>query len=247
MSTAQAPPRARPQVSSSHARLGQVSRARHVVGTLGGRFSVELGIDVDRGADEVERWALAATLIGSSPAPDALAAYLVLEQAGIGTLADIRGCAGERVADLLDRAGYARDGENIALWLRALADVVVHRYGAGLAAVGAETDSRAELERELATLPAWDEAIVGTFLRELRGVWPGAETALDRCAAQAARHVSLPSNLEGLAALAADSHLDLRDLEAGLIRLALAHDAVDCPGGEECPLAEADREQFVHF
>ena len=247
MSTAQAPPRARHHVSSSHARLGQISRARHVVGALGGRFSVELGIDVDRDADGIERWALAATLIGSSPVSVAVLAYRVLERAGIDTFADVRRCDRERFTDLLDQAGYARGGESIALRLRALAEVVEHRYGAGLAAVGAEIESTVELERELAMLPAWDEAIVGTFLRELRGVWPGAEIALDPRAAQAARHVGLPSNLDGLAALAADSHLDLRDLEAGLIRLALVHDSVHCPGGEECPLAEADREQFVHF
>jgi hypothetical protein len=35
------------------------------VGVLGGRFSAELGIDVDAGDAEVERWFLAATLFGT--------------------------------------------------------------------------------------------------------------------------------------------------------------------------------------
>ena len=247
MSTAQAPPRPPHQVNSSRPRIGQISRARHVVGALGGRFSVELGIDVDRDADEIEKWALAATLIGSSPVPVAVRAYRVLEQAGIETFADVQGCDREPFICLLDQGGFTRHDESTALRLRALAEVVEHTYGEGLAALGAEIESTAELERKLGTLPGWDEAIVGTFLRELRGVWPGTEVALDPRAAHAARHVGLPSTLHGLAALAADSHLDLRDLEAGLIRLALVHDSVHCPGGEECPLAEADREQFVHF
>jgi hypothetical protein len=36
-----------------------------VVESLGGRYSTELAIDVDRGDEEIERWALAATLFGA--------------------------------------------------------------------------------------------------------------------------------------------------------------------------------------
>ena len=39
--------------------------ARQVVGMLGGRYSAELGIDVDAGDAEIERWFLAATLFGT--------------------------------------------------------------------------------------------------------------------------------------------------------------------------------------
>jgi hypothetical protein len=70
---------------------------------------------------------------------------------------------------------------------------------------------------------------------------------IDPRAALAARHVALPSELQGLSSLATAAHLDLRDLEAGLVRLELAHDFASCPGGEECPFAEFDRAQFVHF
>ena len=132
-------------------------------------FSVELGIDVDRDADEIEKWALAATLIGSSPVPVAVRAYRVLEQAGIDTFADVQGCDREPFICLLDQGGFTRHDESTALRLRALAEVVEHTYGEGLAALGAEIASTAELERKLGTLPGWDEAIVGTFLRELRG------------------------------------------------------------------------------
>ncbi len=44
---------------------GDVWLARHVVDTLGGRYSAELGIDVDTGDAEIERWFLAATLLGT--------------------------------------------------------------------------------------------------------------------------------------------------------------------------------------
>jgi len=36
-----------------------------LVESLGGRYSAQLGIDVDRGDDQIERWALAATLFGA--------------------------------------------------------------------------------------------------------------------------------------------------------------------------------------
>jgi hypothetical protein len=39
----------------------------------------------------------------------------------------------------------------------------------------------------------------------------------------------------------------MRDLEAGLVRLAAVHDFEHCPGGEERPLVQFDRGEFVHF
>ena len=57
--------------AEAHARFtdpllsGPARLACSVVGVLGGRFSAELGIDVDAGDAEVERWFLAATLFGT--------------------------------------------------------------------------------------------------------------------------------------------------------------------------------------
>jgi hypothetical protein len=47
--------------------------------------------------------------------------------------------------------------------------------------------------------------------------------------------------------VAAAAHLDRRDLEVGLVRLASTHNLTGCPGGEECPLVVFDPEQLVHF
>ena len=228
--------------------LGETSRARHIVATLGGRFSLELGIDVDRDTREIDRWALAATLIGEpSPMSVAVHAYRALERAGIETLADVRVCDREQLVCALDEGGFLLCDESTALELLALAAAIGDRYPGGLAPLGEEIQEPFELERELCALPGWEAATVRTFLRELRGVWSGADVPLDGRASLAARHVALPSDLDGLSALAAAAHLDFRDLEGALIRLALSHDPAQCPGGEECPLAEADPEQFVHF
>ena len=223
-------------------------RARHLVATLGGRFSLELGIDVDRGAEEIERWGLAATLFGNRLSTSvAMRTYRVLERAGVRTIADAGGGDRKELVALLDEGGYARYDERTASRLVALADAIAHRYNGRLSMIGEQLVDADELQRVLGALPGWGPVTVHAFLRELRGVWPGATVPLDHRASAAARHLRLPLELEALSSLAAVAHVDLPDLEAGLVRLDLCHDLAHCPGGEECPFAAFDREQFVHF
>lgn len=242
------PPQALNRLGSHQPGFAEVCRARHIVATLGGRYSLELGIEVDLDEREVDRWALGATLVGdATPAAIGIRTYHVLEQAGLHTLDDVRGSDRDELGRLLDEGGYAADVDSTRSRLRALAEALADRYAGQLATLGEGIADPRELERALGALPGWDARTVGTFLRELRGVWPGADVALDRSVVRAARHVALPTALDEFSALAVAAHLDLRDLEVGLVRLALAHDLNRCPGGEECPLAAFDRGQFVHF
>jgi hypothetical protein len=248
MTTVHSPPRAKELNGSEMPGVGAICRARRIVDTLGGRFSLELGIEVDLGDGEIDRWALAATLLGEpSPASVAIHTYRVLERAGVRTFAGLQSRHREELICLLDEGGFIRYDESTTSRLLALTEARADRYPRGLATLGEEVVARSELESELSLLPGWDAVTVGTFLRELRGVWAGAEVPLDERAVLAARHAALPQDLDGLVAVAAAAHLDVRDLEAGLTRLALAHDFGHCPGGEECPFAQADREHFVHF
>jgi hypothetical protein len=81
-----------------------------VVESLGGRYSVELGINVDGGNDEIERWGLAATLFGGRiSAKIAERTFAAFEDAGVHSVA----AAGRRpdtghLVELLDAGGYAR-------------------------------------------------------------------------------------------------------------------------------------------
>lgn len=226
--------------------LAAICRARQLVATLGGRFSLELGIDVDYGRDEVERWALAATLLGSRTSTStAMRTYRVLEHAGVRTIDDMRGRTAEEIVSLLDEGGYPRRDESTAAWLLALAEVIADRFGGRLATLGEEVADSDELERSLTALPGWSPVTARAFLRELRGVWPGADMALDQRAVAAAEHIQLPAGSRALMSCARFARLDLRDLEAGLIRLTLAHDLAGCPGAEECPFAAFDRDQLV--
>jgi hypothetical protein len=77
-------------IGSQYAR-GDVQVARRVVAALGGRYSAGLGIDVDAGGAEVERWFVAATLLGARiPARVAERAFGVLSAAGLARIGQLR-------------------------------------------------------------------------------------------------------------------------------------------------------------
>ena len=240
--------------SSTHRSRGRTygfaasCRARHLVVTLGGRFSLELGIDVDRGAEEIERWGLAATLFGNRLSTSvAMRTYRVLERAGVRTIADAGERDHEELVALLDEGGYVRYDERTAYRLLALAETIADQHDGRIATLGDQIVVSDELERALGALPGWGPVTIRAFLRELRGVWPGANVPLGHRAAAAARHLQWPAGSEALSAVAAAARLDVRDLETALVRLALCHDLAGCPGGEECPFAAFDRDQFVHY
>ncbi len=210
--------------------------ARRLVESLGGRFSREMGIDVDRGDREVERWLLAATLFGTRiSAAIAVRTYRVMAQAGVRGPADVDGRSWDDLVDLLDRGGYVRYDYRTATRLQRLAAVL--RDG-GVSAL--RRDRVADTRSALDALPGWGPVTVALFLREMRGVWPGVDPPVDDRTAEAARHVGLLGEgdrpLERLREVAARAGLDLRDLEASLVRLWLAHhrEFQRCAGGPRC-------------
>jgi hypothetical protein len=234
----------RPAVVSHRSASGRAARlasvARQAVESLGGRYSTQLGIDVDRGEAEIERWALAATLFGARISANIAArTFAALEEAGVRSIADAgRRDIGELI-ELLDTGGYARYDLRTAERLHAIADVLDARYGGRVTRV-LDVDAD-ELWAALDALPGWGQVTVGLFLRELRGVRPEIEPPLDARALRAAEHLKLLPRGRGarvrqLLDVARAAGLDTRDLEAALVRLSLAHDhhAADCPGGARC-------------
>jgi hypothetical protein len=220
--------------------------AASVVDQLGGRYSTELGIDVDADGEEIERWFVAATLFGTRiSAQIAERTFHELEAAGIRRIADADKFSWDDLVALLDAGGYTRYDFRTATRLGELANVVTERYDGSIAEIGRRNTDPRDLERALDDLPGWGPVTVGLFLRELRGVWPGAAPALDPRAADAARHLGLvgPGTKCGLARIAHLADLvgrDERDLEAGLVRVALGHKRMaDCPGCRACIVLDA--------
>lgn len=209
--------------------------ARRLAERLGGRYSVELGIDVDRGDAEVERWALAATLFGNRISSEvAVRTYRALAGAGVRTIADAGGRSWDDLVALLDAGGYVRYDERTANRLLELAAAL--GGGGGVAVLGERFRRADELSAALDALPGWGPVTVRLFLRELRGVWPGAQPPLDERAGAAAEHLGLAADLRRLGRLAVAAGVDVRDLETALVRCAHAHRRgfVGCPGGSAC-------------
>jgi hypothetical protein len=227
---------------------GPASLARAVVSVLGGRFSAELGIDVDAGDAEVERWFLAATLFGTRiSAGVAERAFAVLNEAGLTRVGQARHVPSEDLVELLDAGGYARYDFRTTSRLQALSEIIDERYDGQAAVIGHRHQAYPALRTALIALPGWGPVTVRLFLRELRGVWPGAQPPLDPRAAFGARPLGLlstelaPDALPAIARRAAAASLDIRDLESGLVRLALAHRRMRsaCPGGDQCAVLSA--------
>jgi hypothetical protein len=164
--------------------------AQHVVNKFGGRVSRALGIDVDAGDDEIERWFLAATPFGTRISTTIVEqTFREFEQAGITRIDQARDIAWEDLVDLLDIGGYVRYDFRTATRLRTLAATVHERYGGRVTAIAAEYDAYPALRGALDDLPGWGPVTVGIFLRELRGVWSAADPPLDERAGSAAAHL----------------------------------------------------------
>ena len=226
-----------------------VGLVRRVVRRYGGRYSTALGIDVDAGETEVERWFLAATLFGNRIATTiAMRTYRVLHDAGVTAVGRAGAVSWQRLVSLLDEGGYTRYDFQTATRLQTLAAVLAEQYGGRVAELSRQAPTYPGLRAALDTLPGWGPVTIELFLRELRGVWPGAAPPMATRATRAAAHLHLldggtaGDDLARLARVARLAGLDARDVEAALVRLALAHrDMATCAGGPGCTALTDDR------
>ena len=147
--------------------------AHSVVAVLGGRYSAGLGIDVDAGEAEVERWFLAATLFGARiPARVAERTFGVLAAAGLARIWQLRHVPSADLIAMLDAGGYARYDLRTATRLLQLCEIIDDRYDGQVGLIGRRFAAYPELRAALDALPGWGPVTVRLFLRELRGVWP---------------------------------------------------------------------------
>ncbi len=202
---------------------------RGLIRDVGGRYSTEMGIDVTAGDAQVERWFVAATLFGTRIAARvAQRAYAELYGAGINRITDAASRAWSDLVALLDAGGYGRYDYRTATRLQDLARVVLERYGGEVAQIGRRYVTPDALVAALDALPGWGPVTIRLFLRELRGVWPGAALPLDPRALEAARRLGLvgDAHFEGdalgrITDIARRAGCDERDLEAALVRVSL--------------------------
>lgn len=166
--------------------------ARRLILDLGGRYSLELGIDLDAGETSADAWLLAATLFGARiSARTAVRTYRTLADAGVHTVLDAGERTSEQLVALLDAGGYARYDFRTATRVHQLADEIRDHHGGTISTLASIAGPR-DLEEALDALPGWGPTTVRIFLRELRDVWPGAQPPLEERALRAARDLKLP-------------------------------------------------------
>src|SRR5262249_14173809 len=130
--------------------------AQAVVAALGGRYSSLLGIDVDGGDAEIERWFLAATLFGTRiSASVAERTFSLLDRASLHRVAQARHIPGvDRVA-WLDGGGYVGYASRRATRLKELAAVIGDRSGGEVCVIGRPFPRSPPLRQALDALPGW--------------------------------------------------------------------------------------------
>jgi len=100
-----------------------------MVDALGGRYSAELGIDVDAWDVQTERWFLAATLFSTRiTARTAERPFRVLANAGLGCVGQARHIPHHTFIGYLDEGGYARYDEQTVARLQALSEIIGERH-----------------------------------------------------------------------------------------------------------------------
>ncbi|KAG0621331.1 hypothetical protein M758_3G011500 [Ceratodon purpureus] len=219
---------------------------------VGGRHSTELGLNVDAGDEEVEKWFLAVTLFHRHLTFDVLKkTFQKLESANIVSVRGVLHMEEDDIADILETAGYTTYKHRAAARIRKLAVQLETEYEGRVSSLKHIQDSH-ELCRHISNLHGLTTNTCNVFLRELRGIWPGAAADYDKRTNRAAMHLRIAecgkseeqtSNKSSvsnppisLKQIAHDAEVDERDLEVALVKLGLAHERHyrDCPGGPVC-------------
>ncbi len=164
----------------------------------GGRFSTELGINIDSGSPgEIFKWFLASILFGTRIRQSAaIQTYREFEKRGVLTPDAILNTGWDGLVQILDAGGYARYDFKTATKLLGIAEMLNNRYGGDLNRLHEEASDSGDLESRLMEFKGVGRVTVNIFLRELRGIWQKADPIPGDTVIIAARKLRLTS-LEG--------------------------------------------------
>jgi endonuclease III len=164
----------------------------------GGRFSTELGIDIDSGnPGEIFKWFLASILFGARIKQSAaMQTYREFDKRGVLTPDAILRTGWDGLVQILDAGGYARYDFKTATKLLGIAEMLNNRYGGDLNRLHEEARDPGDLESRLMEFKGVGGVTMNIFLRELRGTWQKADPQPGDSVIIAARKLGLTS-LEG--------------------------------------------------
>lgn len=207
-------------------------RPSQLVEQVGGTYAKELGIDLHRhDAGEVFKWFIAAVLFGARISETlAMRTHREFRQAGVLSPRRMLDAGWDRLVELLDRGGYTRYDFKTATKLLDLCQTLQQRYQGDLNALHAEARDEADLEQDLMDLgKGIGPVTVNIFLREMRGIWPKAQSLPSERAIRAAKalgfiHATMKDPARILQALEKAwqsdgmQPKDFADFEAALVR-----------------------------
>jgi hypothetical protein len=164
----------------------------------GGRFSAELGIDIESGrSEEIFKWFLASVLFGTRIGQNvAIQTYKEFEKRGVLTPDDILRTGWDSLVEILDAGGYVRYDYKTATKLLEIAETLNKHYGGDLNKLHEKSRDPRDLESKLAQFKGVGPVTVNIFLRELREVWEKADPLPGALVIAAARSLGF-TNLEG--------------------------------------------------
>lgn len=164
---------------------------RQLIDEQGGRFSSELGIDLDSGSsEEIFKWFLASILFGTRISRNlAVRTYLEFANRNVLTPDAILRTGWEGLVEILDEGGYARYDFKTATKLLEISQMLIEQYGGDLNRLHEEARDPRHLESRLMEMKGVGPVTVNIFLRELRGIWKKAQPMLGDLAIEAARNL----------------------------------------------------------
>jgi hypothetical protein len=163
---------------------------RAVIRQYPGRFSVELGIDLDSGRGlEVFKWFLASVLFGARISGTIVNKTLrEFVSRGIVSPRIILETGWDGLVEVLDQGGYVRYDFKTATKLLDLSRVLTEIYHADLADLHRAANSPGDLEQRLKSLAKGiGDVTVNIFLREMRSLWEKADPLPSDLAVSAAK------------------------------------------------------------
>lgn len=230
----------------------QEKLAEELIRALGGRYSAELGIDLEgREPEEIFKWFLAAILFGARISEDIAArTYHELSKRKLTTPEALLRQDWDGLVEVLDLGGYVRYDFKTATKLHAISAELVREYQGDLNNLHEEAADPRDLERKLMRFKGIGPVTVNIFLREMRGIWEKADplpSDLALLAAQDFRLVQADERAQALEELKGLVPMErLADLEAALVRLGKnfcrkgRH--LKCPMASCCPSGRKEEE-----
>jgi endonuclease III len=141
-------------------------------------YSEELGINLSRRAEnEIFKWFLASVLFGHRISENiAKRTYREFEKEKLATPQSILNAGWDKLVEVLDRGGYVRYDFSTASALLEITQKLKSDYNNSLENLHERAGNAADLEKKLMEFKRVGPVTTNIFLRELRAIWPKADS-----------------------------------------------------------------------